>query len=511
MKHYMKIIIGFTMFLQVCCTGGFDELNTDPSQLSKINAANVGNAFALTQYRGLYGDPGLYQLARNLFADYYCGYFAVRDPGIRSDRYVIVQDWIISQWNCIYTVTWPTLKQVLAATETTDPEANAIAKIWKVFVFHSNTDMYGPIPYSQAGNGETAIPYDSQQDIYNDFFVLLDEAQTVLNAADKSKHPFGDNDLIYQGDINQWIRFGNTLRLRLALRISASDPQKAQQEAEKAVAAGVMETNDDNGFMAVNANTVNGLNVISDWGESFVMSAAMESYLKGYQDPRMAAYFRPGTASGVYRGVRNGLSSAQMNSSPLHAAGAASNIGPGFDVSLQASNPLFVMYAAEAYFLRAEGALNGWNMGGTAKEFYEKGIAVSLQQWGITNADQINAYTQGTTTPIALDDYFDSPSVAAVRVKFATEGNTQRQQVATQKWLALYPEGLEAWAEVRRTGYPLLYPRLNSDNPDMPADELIRRIPYLDYEKQTNGVEAEKGVALLGGPDKPTTRLWWNP
>ncbi|SEN88739.1 Susd and RagB outer membrane lipoprotein [bacterium A37T11] len=493
------------------CTKNFDNTNTDPTKLSEMTSATVGNAFALTIYRGLYGDPGLYQLARNLFADYYSQLFAVRDAGIRSDRYVIVQDWIISQWNCMYTVTWPTLKQILELTAKTDTEANALAKIWKVFVFHSNTDFYGPIPYSQAGKGEVSIPYDSQHDIYYDFFTLLDEATASLAAADQTKKPFGDNDLIFHGDIGQWRRFANSLRLRLALRISKIDPQKAKEEAEKAVAAGVMVTNLHSAFMKVNANTVNGLNVITDWGEGFVMSATMESYLRGFKDPRMPVYFSPGRVSGVYRGIRNGLTAEQMNSSPLNAAGAASNLGPRFLADQQTTNPLFVMYAAESFFLRAEGAVNGWNMGGTAEDLYRQGIQTSMEQWGITDQSKIDAYINGTSKPIALSDYLKSPAVSDIPVKFAAIEEQQRQQIGTQKWLSIYPDGIEAWAEVRRTGYPKLYPVVNSDNPDIAATELIRRFPYLDYEKQTNALAEQKGVELLGGPDKPTTRLWWNP
>jgi len=493
------------------CTAHFDKLNTNPMQLTEMTPATVGNAFARTQYEGLYSHPGLYQLARNLFFDYYSQYFAVRDAGIRSDRYVIVQDWIIVQWNCMYTVTWPTLKLVLETTADTDSEANAIAKIWKVFVFHSHTDFYGPVPYHEAGKGTTSIPYDSQRDIYYDFFTLLDEAVATLSVADPSRTPFGVNDMIYQGNIAQWRRFANSLRLRLAMRISAVEPEKARQEAEKAVAAGVMESNAHSAFMATNANVVHGLNVISDWGEGFVMSATMESYLKGYSDPRMAEYFSRGVGSGEYRGIRNGLTGEQLNSSPKNAAGAASNVGPRFHVSKQTDNPFFVMYAAESYFLRAEGALNGWNMGGTAAELYEAGIRTSMEQWGITDSETVQNYIDGTGLPIALDDYLESPPVSDVPVKFAADEATRRQQVATQKWLALYPDGIEAWAEARRTGYPELYPVVNSDNPDMPAGQLIRRIPYVDYEKQTNGAAVVGGVELLGGPDLPTTRVWWNP
>ncbi len=508
-KYTLALVVALASFWG--CTAHFDKLNTNPLQLTEMTQATVGNAFARTQYEGLYSHPGLYQLARNLFADYYCQFFADRRQGIRSDRFVIVQDWIISQWNCMYTITWPTLKQLLEATANTDPEAHAIAKIWKVFVFHSHTDFYGPVPYHEAGKGTTSIPYDSQRDIYYDFFTLLDEAVAVLSAADQSRTPFGVNDMIYQGDMGQWRRFANSLRLRLALRISAVEPEKARQEAEKAVTAGVMELNGHSAFMATNANVVHGLNVISDWGEGFVMSATMESYLKGYNDPRMVEYFSPGVNSGVYRGVRNGLTGEQLNSSPNHAVGAASNLGPRFHVSNQTNNPFFVMYAAESYFLRAEGALNGWNMGGPAAELYEAGIRISMEQWGITASSVIQNYIDGTGVPIALDDYLGSPAVSDVPVKFATDEQIQRQQIATQKWLALYPDGIEAWAEVRRTGYPELYPVVNSDNPDMPAGQLIRRIPYVDYEKQTNGAAVVGGVSLLGGPDLPTTRLWWNP
>ena len=509
MKFIICILIAGVTLLS--CTKHFDELNSNPLLLTEMTPATVGNAFARTQYEGLYSHPGLYQLARNLFMDYYSQYFAVRDAGIRSDRYVIVQDWIIVQWNCMYTVTWPTLKQVLEATAEMDPDANAIAKIWKAYVFHSHTDFYGPVPYHEAGKGTTSIPYDSQRDIYYDLFTLLDEAVATLTSTDQSRTPFGVNDLVYQGNIGQWRRFANSLRLRLALRISNVEPERAREEAEKAVAAGVMELNAHNAFMTVNANTVHGLNVISDWGEGFVMSASMESYLKGYNDPRMVEYFSPGVNSGEYRGIRNGLTGEQINSSPLNAPGAASNVGPRFHVSRQTENPFFVMYAAESYFLRAEGALNGWAMGGTATELYEQGIRISMEQWGITDEAAIQNYINGTGVPIALDDYMESPAVSDIPVQFAADEPRQRQQIATQKWLALYPDGIEAWAEVRRTGYPELYPVVNSDNPDIPAGQFIRRIPYVDYEKQTNGAAVVDGVALLGGPDVPTTRLWWNP
>ena len=174
--------------------------------------------------------------------------------------------------------------------------------------------------------------------------------------------------------------------------------------------------------------------------------------------------------------------------------------------------PQNVIPTAEAYFLRAEGALMGWNMNGTAKELYEAGIANSLKQWGVSDNAVITAYTNSTATPVAPNDYLSSPALTNIPVKFGTDPDVQKEQIATQKWLALFPDGMEAWADYRRSHVLKLYPVANSENPDIPnpAAQWIRRIPFLDSEKETNGDEVQKAVGLLGGEDKITTPLWWD-
>ena len=509
----LRIKIYFTIFIIAFCTVGctkhFEELNTDPTTLSGLTPATIPNAFAKAQYQGIYGDPGIYQLVRNLFVDYWSQYFAVVDPGIPTDRYLLRADWTFYQWGSLYSNTWPTLKLVIEATENTDPEANAIAKIWKAYIFHQATDWYGPIPYSQAGNGDLSIPYDSQEAIYDNMFKLLDSAVTTLKAADQSKLVYGNNDLIYHGSIPNWIKLGNTLRLRLAMRVSKVTPDRARQEAEAAVASGVMTSVEDNAKMDVGPASPNGLNLMSPWG-GFRMSASMESLLKGYSDPRMEKYYSPAVATGEYKGIRNGLSIAQLAASPLNLGDNLSNVGPDYVETKANENKLAVMYAAEAYFLRAEGALNGWEMGGTAEEMYNMGIATSLAQWGVTDQAAIDAYVNSTSLPIALNDYLNSPPVASIPVKFSTDAEVQREQIGTQKWLALYPDGIEAWAEIRRTGYPKLYAVVNSDNPDLPVPQYIRRFTYIESEYLTNNIGVTNALNLLNGPDKPSTRVWWN-
>ncbi|MEP6681866.1 MAG: SusD/RagB family nutrient-binding outer membrane lipoprotein [Parafilimonas sp.] len=504
-----KFLIPIYILILACgCTKKFDDLNTDPTSFTSLTPAIIPQAFAKAEYQGIYGDPGIYELARALFPDYWCQFYA-DGGGAPSDRYVIVQDWIISQWNSVYTITVPTLKQVIAATEGTDVGENGIARIWDVYIWHYQTDFYGPVPYFHAGNGDLNIPYDSQQDIYHDLFKVLDTAVNELKTLDVSIKPYGDNDLIFHGDISKWLNFANTLRLRLAMRISYVEPDLAKQEAEKAVAAGVMTSNDDNAMMDVQTASPNGLSLMSPW-EGFRMSASMESYLKGYTDPRLQLYYAPAVSDGEYHGLRNGLTATQLTD-PLNKLDNTSNIGDKWNEGDAATNKLTVMYSSEAYFLRAEGAVNGWSMGGTAKDLYEDGIKTSMQQWNITDNTEINNYINGTSKPIALNDFLNSPAVANIPVAFAADAATQRQQIATQKWIALFPDGIEGWAELRRTGYPKLYPVANSDNPDVPKDSIMSRFTFLDYEYQTNGKAVQQtGIPLLNGPDKASTHVWWD-
>jgi len=122
----------------------------------------------------------------------------------------------------------------------------------------------------------------------------------------------------------------------------------------------------------------------------------------------------------------------------------------------------------------------------------------------------ITTYLQSDAVPAAPEDFNNSDPVSNTPIKWSADMETQRIQIATQKWLALYPDGFEAWAEVRRTGYPILYPVIQSDNPSLPAGTPIKRIPYPSVELQTNAEALEQGKTLLGGADDAATRLWWD-
>jgi hypothetical protein len=390
-----------------------------------------------------------------------------------------------------------------------------------VYTFHRLTDTWGPVPYFNAGVSGESVPYDAQDVIYDDMFKKLDAAVTTLNA-NKDKVPFGTFDLIYSGDVNKWIRFANTLRLRLAVRISKVDATRAKTEGEKAITSGgVLEDSPSHDaliFRTLKGDDFNGLTVM-DWNE-FRMSSTMESVLKGYGDPRLPEYFSPvaGTTD-QYHGLRNGLTSGDM-ALPLNLAANNSNKGPRWDKSLAGTmeTPSNVMATAEAWFLRAEGVLLGWNMGGgTAEQYYNQGITESMNQWGITDAAAIAAYQNSTATPVAPADAQNSPAVSTAPIKF--DPARANEQITIQKWISLFPEGVEAWADIRRSRAFKLYPVVQSDNTDLPTaadinvptNNWIRRIPFITDEKVTNGAEVEAAVPLLGpGGDKISTPLWWD-
>jgi hypothetical protein len=534
LNRWVLISLFGSILFGVACTKDFKTVNIDQNTIGTIGPAELPFLFskALDVAPGAYYN---YQVAQNLFADQYAQYFACEATYFPSDRLVIRQDWLGASFNPMYTDVLPQLQAIFTSTDSTTAEW-AMADVWWVYTFHRVTDYFGPIPYFSAGIAAVTVPYDSQDKIYDDFFKRLTDAAAILKNHAGENH-YGTFDLIYGGDVNRWIKFANSLRLRLAIRISKVDPARAKAEGEAAVAGGVMEnsaaiadpasqTAGDDALVSRSANNTdgNGLQSMSDWNE-FRMSATMASVLNGYDDPRLPQYFLPTYNSGTdYKGLRNGLSIAQLGLVPNLAANN-SHVGQRWSSTavVDKSNNILgsgtsiatsqnIMCTAEVYFLRAEGALLGWNMGGTAEDMYNKGISNSLIQWNVGSTGNINTYTNSTKTPIAPGDYLNSPAVSNVPVKWSADPNMELQQIATQKWLALYPDGMEAWADYRRSHVMKLYPVVNSDNLDIPDPntQWLRRVNFLLSERQNNGPAVDAAVGLLGGPDKVTTPLWWD-
>jgi len=235
-----KIMLLTCSLFAVSCTTHFDEINTPKAALGSVGTPEL--PFLLSQAQSQAALPfWYYQVGENLFSDMYSQYFATNVTYFPSDRLVIRHDWMQWLWTPTYTVVVPQLQTIMTNTEATSAE-NAIAQIWWVWSFHRLTDHFGPIPYFKAGIPATSVPYDAQDLIYDDFFKKLSAAVDVLDNH-LGERPFGAGDLVYGSSADQvalWKKFANSLRLRLALRISNVDPSRAKTEAEAAVASGVM-------------------------------------------------------------------------------------------------------------------------------------------------------------------------------------------------------------------------------------------------------------------------------
>ncbi len=505
---FAGLLISF-MFLG--CTEDFEELNTNDRVLTELDAATIGNIYARVQYQGYY--MGYHQTSQNLFADHYCQYFANTQNAFSSDRYVLVGGWLNGAWRAFYGNVPNNLGEVLDAT---DPAENpgfenlhALAQIYRVIMYERIANYWGPIPYSQVNNGESSVPYDGEADMYHSFFTTLDAAVAQLNG-NRGGNAFGKHDQIYGGDIDSWIKFANTLRLRIAMRISDVEPGLAQSEAEKAVAAGVMTSNADNGEFQHTANSPHNMPRMIGWNE-FRMSSTMESVLNGYADPRVAAFFSPAVDPefGEWRGLRNGYEIVDLAAPDLFYD-KLSRIGPKWVPITQRDVITWeILMAPEAWFCRAEGALNGWNMGATAQECYNNGITESMLYWGIDQAD-IDLYLVSTNVPIATHD---APTpVSTIPVAFnAGDDAIALEQIMTQKWLGLYPDGWEAWADQRRADLPKRYPIMASENADVGVNDMMRRVQFVSSEYEQNADAVSGALGKLSGPDKGSTRLWWDP
>ena len=517
-------IIGMILFILVftcSCTKDMEGLNIDQKLITdKMLEADANE--------GGYTLPGMqlgildvteawrYEMQQTLAADLYAGYAALPAKfydNKNNSTYAMVDSWDDQIWivpSSKVLNPWVMMKK--KGFNTKYPDLYAMAVIFKVFAGHRLVDSFGPIPYSLYGTG-AEVKFDSEEEAYNLFFEELKEAVVALTKteqdnpkADQARYARFDKSR-YKGDYALWIKVANTLRLRLAIRISRVNPEKAKVEAEAAIndGGGVLEK--ENVSFEMNTGTVHPLwTFTNDWGEAR-LNAAIESFLKGYNDPRLPVYALPATdpdLGNVILGVRTGSAFSTKNYLTFSRLNFA-------------SNPFVkLMDVSESYFLRAEGVLRGWEMGGSAKEFYEEGVKASFSA---NKASGVDAYLENNTSgPTTYVDPYNSINNAtpltSLKIKWDESAGFEEklERIITQKWIAMYPEGQEAWSEFRRTGYPRLWPVVeNNSNGDVPNGKFIRRINYPPAITNSSKTAVAEAVSkYLGGADKISTPLWWD-
>lgn len=425
------------------------------------------------------------------------------------------------------------------------PEIKALALLLYDYASQEIADVYGPFPYINYKENQEDHPftYNTMPEIYNTIVDNIDTITTCFEhyAERPEWYKKKVSSIMQKRDkvtldksFDTWIRFANSLKLRMAMHIVKINPEKAQKWAEEAIAGGVIETRSQEVRLdPMYEGFSHPLAEISQTWNDTRLNASFESLLVSLKHPYADYLFLkneyPITNS-------NDPTKVLPANSRLVGLRAGILMKPGQDVK---SNPrvaysrlisdetivlapIYLMKISEVDFLRAEGALRGWQMGGSAQMFYNRGIdnaAVENRDMPSIYEDKLADY-KAIENAIAyvyedpMDEANNITSVTKIGVKW-NEGDDREiklEKIITQKYIAGYPYSFEAWTDLRRTGYPKIFPVLNASDGDgsLQQGDLIRRMPFPgDTDSAIEDINAT-GLDALGGSDKQGTRLWWD-
>lgn len=350
----------------------------------------------------------------------------------------------------------------------------AIIDITEVYGYFVLVSAFGNIPYTDAMDVNKLSPtYDDQKTIYLD---LLTRLKADLDKLDPAQGSFGSQDLVYGGDLSKWTKFANSLRLKMALIIAESEEATAITTINEA-AANVMTSNDDNfrlKYLAVQPNTNPiWLDLVNSNRADFVPAETLVDLMNARNDPRRPFYFTL-DASGNYSGGVYGSG----NDYEVFSHVSSKVTAPDFEAIL-------IDYSEVEFALAEAVARGGFTVPGTAAEHYTKAITASIKYWGGTD-EEVTAY------------------LAQPTVAYATATGTWEEKIGTQKYIALYNRGYDAWTEWRRLDYPVFNAPTGIAYGNIPV-----RLSYPVSEQNLNKTNYEKAASDIGG-DKLTTKLFWD-
>lgn len=534
------------------------KVSKEDSVAYRTDLAGAASTFRSFLYDGYYND---YQITTNLSHDIYAGYVANNQPkhAKKSPDYGYADGWSATRWRHFYddrSSEYRTLLRAFKFNNNPDQYRNYfyITRIYYTFLALANTDTYGAMPlkeYVSARVPETNnVAYDTQADVYDIMFRMLEQAVDSIRPEETEQWSPTTDDICYFGDVNKWLRFANTLRLRMALRISNVDPERAKQEGEAALnnPYGLMTSNDDNmqtvpryaptamgGIDAGGDENALAMCSVAYGGES-VMSWDLEQFYRNlsssgmeYQiktgrngsitkiiDPRcLVCWYRANMTSSTiavgeeslredFVGCKRGAQEPDISMSVLNYS--ITRTQPK-SIDGKGLNPLFWFnYArptvwlgySESLFLKAEAALRGWrgaDLTMSTEDYFLAGIRASMDYYQIASSTT-ESYINGLAIYEEGNPFSGSDKEAAL------------EAIITQKWMAVFPNGSEGWAEFRRTDYPALANQLaNESGGDVPAGKNIKRLLYPNSENN-NRYFAEHSE--LQKANTQGTRLWWD-
>lgn len=348
-----------------------------------------------------------------------------------------------------------------------------VARIMKAYFMNHLVERWGPVPYSTALQGnENLLPkYDDEAAIYADLFKELKEGAAMLDGATIK------GDILLGGDTNRWKEFSNALRAVIALRLADVDPSTAQSEFTSAVNSGIGTGSYMYDYLGEAANE-------NPWFARFrtrtdyAISDVFVDYLTSTADPRISSFADPAASTGTIVGMPYGLENSDWM--PTDVSFPHSTYVKAQDVDIP------IISEAQMHFMLAEAAARGWTSD-DAVAHYENGIRASMLQWDITDESAIEAFLQGS------DVQYDA--------------SNWKKSIGMQKWVALYGQGYEAWAEWRRLDYPQLTP---AEAPLNPSEDIPVRFMYPETENTLNGANLQAAISMLGGDDNDGVKLYWD-
>ncbi len=476
------VVIMMVMILP-SCGDHLEDLYENPNAVTSVDDSALFNKAVRSLFQGL-TDQGSSRFA-GMHAHYYVAGSTWRNP----DQYGDGQDGGYNgAFNGGYRGVIRHIEEVLditSAPETANEVRNAMANVIAVLGFAKITDGFGDVPYTEGGKGKSQNilqpAYDTQESIYRDLIARLTSSIEVLKTADPQQG-YPDIEIIFNNDLEKWVRFANSVRLRLAMRLRYADTALSQSTVAQCLTDPLMEDPSHDAYMIQTEGTGNDWFIRRVGFPSIKMSDMLVNQLQSTEDPRLSVFVSP-DGSGGYSGIVNGLNDVAFGNSDF-----ANKSDMGIPISSPESK-LYMITAAETWLLRAEAALAYDADAESANTLYQKGIETSLQQWEVSE-DNIAAFLASATATL--------------------NGTNDEEQIGNQMWLALIPNFYEAWTHIRRSGYPVIAVREGPDlNRGVTNGLMPSRFKYSIFELASNNTNVQNAISMQG-PNLIDTPVWWD-
>lgn len=496
--------------------------------------------------------PHQYQYVYNITVDNYAGYMVVPHNfshgggGLLNSTYAYNQDYCDGPYGAFLSIKNNIANMINHPMIDSIPEMKAIGLLIFDYSAQEMVDLYGSIPYVDHKSNKESNPFtfNKMADIYASIVDNLDTINACLKHFDSRPDWYqagvqsilGQYDVMTQDkSVASWCRLANSLKLRMAMHTVKVQPSVAQKWAEEAVQAGVIETTAQELLLdpMVMGYTNPLFEIANNWGDTR-LNASFESLLASLKHPYLEYVFDKNSNIVVNSSDPNDIMQANTRIMGLRA-GIRMIPGQAYKDNFRiayssiknngemAMAPLYLMKVSEVEFLRAEGALRGWNMGGSAQQFYEQGIRNAQVEHRLMSTYYPNAVDEymSLEAPVAykyVDQYdhsYDAESVTTIGVKW-NEGDSQEtklEKIITQKYIAAFPYSYESWNDMRRTGYPKQFEVLNVEDGDgsLVQGDIIRKIPLPGRDTSVGMSDiTASGIEALGGSDTQGTRVWWD-